>query len=66
MNDRSRRLDQVYALWRSRPPERRKDYHAEQFSDELWASGLRLAKNQLTHYQHTMATIRGAMEDEGM
>ena len=50
--------DAVYSAFTGRPAEERTSNHTEQFVDEMWAQGLRLAKTQHLHYQLVMDVIR--------
>ena len=48
----------VYGTWIARTEGKRKMADTEQFVDEMWATGIRLAATQSEHYQHVMDVIR--------
>lgn len=63
MKNRRRDYDQVYSQWLMRPMEQRDGLHAEFFSDELWATGVRLSGSPRGHYEMVMAITRGTFRD---
>ena len=59
----SRLRDEVYGQWITRPAEQRRHANTEEFIDDLWSSGIRLAGSQSLHYQHVMDAIRSKIID---
>lgn len=59
----SRVRDEVYGQWIVRPAEQRRHANTEEFIDDLWNRGTRLAGSQSLHYQHVMDVIRSKITD---
>ena len=55
--------ERITSMWLSRPDGQRRQSDTEPFTSEVWYAGLRLAKNQNTHYQHVMNLIRFLVKD---
>lgn len=63
MNTNKALEERITAMWLSRPDGGRRQSDTESFTSEVWDAGLRLAKNQNTHYQHVMNLIRFLVKD---
>jgi len=50
--------DRIFGMWHSKTADQRGLTEAENFSDEVWDMGLRLASNTADHRQHVMDLIR--------
>lgn len=55
--------EEVYGKWTARPAGQRRHADTEEFIDDLWNSGSRLARSQFDHYQHVMDVIRSKITD---
>ena len=59
----SREIKQrIVSEWLYRSDNRHRQNDTEQFTDEVWDSGLRLAKSKELHYQHVMDLIRSLIK----
>lgn len=54
---------EIRKLWHTREAQQRTGEEAIRLADEAWANGLRLSRNQNTHYQMVMDLVRFTLRD---
>ncbi|QHP82786.1 hypothetical protein EO763_23110 (plasmid) [Pectobacterium odoriferum] len=55
--------NKIWTLWQTRNKEQRTREEVIYLADEAWAIGLRLSRNQNTHYQMVMDLVRFTLRD---
>ncbi|MFJ5375230.1 hypothetical protein ACIPTP_22145 [Pectobacterium versatile] len=55
--------NKIWTLWQTRNKEQRTREEVIYLADEAWAIGLRLSRNQNTHYQMVMDVVRFTLRD---
>ncbi|MFJ5491655.1 hypothetical protein ACIPT9_10295 [Pectobacterium carotovorum] len=55
--------NKIWTLWQTRNKEQRTREEVIHLADEAWAHGLRLSRNQNTHYQMVMDVVRFTLRD---